>query len=70
MHVEQDYSVCEVVWAAAGEHSFGYSLITPATTRAWLHLIVVRRGGSPAKALGVHGLTAVLVIAAGALALT
>jgi len=60
-----------VVWAAAGPVALGWALVAAAVTPLADAVIVVTNGGAPATALGVHGLTAVLLVAAGlVLALT
>ena len=54
-----------VVWAAAGRTALGWALAAAALTPAGDALIVLAGGGKRATALGVHGLTAALLIAAG-----
>ncbi|MEU8663338.1 DUF4267 domain-containing protein [Actinoplanes philippinensis] len=54
-----------VVWATANHTALGWTLVAAALTPAADALIVLRNGGKPATALGIHGITAVLLIAAG-----
>jgi hypothetical protein len=54
-----------VVWAAAGRTAFGWALIAAAFTPAADAVIVLGNGGKLATALGIHGLTAALLVAAG-----
>ncbi|MDP9796787.1 hypothetical protein J2S43_005299 [Catenuloplanes nepalensis] len=54
-----------VVWAAAGHTALGWALVAAALTPAADALIVLRNGGKAATALGIHGVTAVLLLAAG-----
>jgi hypothetical protein len=54
-----------VVWATAGHTALGWAMVAAALTPTADALIVVRNGGKPATALGIHGLTAALLIAAG-----
>jgi hypothetical protein len=54
-----------VVLAGAGHTAFGWSLIAVALTPAADMLIVLSRRGSRAVAFGIHGLTAVIVLALG-----
>ncbi|MCA2211403.1 DUF4267 domain-containing protein [Jidongwangia harbinensis] len=54
-----------VVWAAAGRTALGWALIAAAWTPTADAVIVVANGGKPATALGIHGITAVLLVAAG-----
>lgn len=54
-----------VVWAAAGRSALGWALVAAAITPAADALIVVTNGGTRAKAMGVHGVTAGLLVAAG-----
>src|SRR6476469_5447244 len=54
-----------VVWASAGQTSLGWVLIAAALTPTADALIVLTNGGSVSKALGVHGVTAALLVAAG-----
>jgi uncharacterized protein DUF4267 len=54
-----------VVWAAAGRTALGWALLAASITPTGDALIVLTNGGNPSKALGVHGLTAALLVAAG-----
>ena len=54
-----------VVWAAAGRSALGWAMIAAALTPIADALIVLTNGGKLSKALGIHGLTATLLIAAG-----
>ncbi len=54
-----------VIWAAAGHTALGWAMVAAAITPAADAVIVLRNGGKPAAALGIHGTTAVLLIAAG-----
>ena len=54
-----------VAWAAAGRTTLGWVLVVAAITPTADALIVLTNGGKLSKALGVHGLTAVLLVAAG-----
>jgi hypothetical protein len=54
-----------VVWASAGRTALGWVLVAAAITPTADALIVLTNGGKVSKALGVHGLTAALLIAAG-----
>ena len=54
-----------VVLVSAGRATFGWALIAAAITPAADALIVRTNGGKLARALGIHGLTAALLIAAG-----
>jgi hypothetical protein len=54
-----------VVWAAAGPAALGWALVAAALTPVADALIVLRNGGRLPVALGVHGLTAVVLVAAG-----
>jgi uncharacterized protein DUF4267 len=54
-----------VVLASAGRVTFGWALVAAAITPIADALIVHTNGGKLARALGVHGLTAALLIAAG-----
>jgi len=54
-----------VVWAAAGPAAFGWALVAAAITPIGDAVIVRARGGRLATALGVHGTTAALLVAAG-----
>lgn len=54
-----------VVWASAGTTTFGWALVAAAITPAADALIVLTNGGKLTQALGIHGLTAGLLVAAG-----
>src|SRR5690349_22069370 len=54
-----------VVWAAAGRSALGWVLVAASLTPTADALIVVTNGGRLSRALGVHGLTAGLLVAAG-----
>lgn len=54
-----------VMWAAVGRQALGWALIAMTITPVADAVIVLRNGGKLATALTVHGLTAVLVLAAG-----
>ena len=54
-----------VVWAAAGSEALGWALAAAAITPVADAVIVQSRGGKLATALGVHGLTAAVILAAG-----
>ena len=54
-----------VVWAAAGRTALGWAAVAAAITPAADALIVLTNGGKRATALGIHGLTAALLVAAG-----
>jgi Domain of unknown function (DUF4267) len=54
-----------VVWAASDRTTLGWALIAAALTPIGDAVIVVRNGGKPSTALGIHGLTAALLLAAG-----
>ena len=54
-----------VVWAAAGQATLGWALLAAAITPAADALIVLANGGDRSRALGIHGLTAGLLVAAG-----
>lgn len=54
-----------VVWAAAGTGALGWFLLAAALTPVADAVIVLSNGGRLSTALGVHGLTAVLLVAAG-----
>jgi Domain of unknown function (DUF4267) len=54
-----------VVWAAAGRTALGWVMVAAAMTPVADALIVLTNGGRRSTALGVHGLTAALLIAAG-----
>jgi hypothetical protein len=54
-----------VVWAAAGRTALGWALIAAAITPTADALIVLTNRGKLSTVLGIHGLTAGLLIAAG-----
>jgi Domain of unknown function (DUF4267) len=54
-----------VVWAAAGREALGWFMVAVALTPVADALIVLSNGGKLTTALGVHGLTAALLVAAG-----
>jgi Domain of unknown function (DUF4267) len=54
-----------VVWAAAGREALGWFMVAVALTPVADALIVLSNGGKLSAALGVHGLTAALLVAAG-----
>jgi hypothetical protein len=54
-----------VAWASAGRVTLGWVLIAAAFTPTADALIVLSNGGKPSTALGIHGITAALLIAAG-----
>ncbi|MDA0185072.1 DUF4267 domain-containing protein [Solirubrobacter phytolaccae] len=54
-----------VVWAAAGTTPLGWALVAASVTPISDAVIVRTNGGTLAHALGVHGLTAAVLIAAG-----
>jgi hypothetical protein len=54
-----------VVWAAAGRTALGWVLVAAALTAAGDATIVLTNGGKLSTALGIHGLTAGLLVAAG-----
>jgi hypothetical protein len=54
-----------VVWAAAGSAALGWFMVAVALTPVADALIVLTNGGKSSTALGVHGLTAALLVAAG-----
>ena len=54
-----------VAWAAAGPTALGWVLVAAALTPTADALIVLTNGGKLGKALGIHGLTAALLVAAG-----
>jgi hypothetical protein len=54
-----------VVWAAAGPATFGWALIAAALTPVGDAVIVLTRGGSLSTALGIHGLTAAVLVGVG-----
>ena len=54
-----------VVWAAAGRTALGWALVAVTITPAADALIVRANGGKLATAVGIHGVTAALLLAAG-----
>ena len=54
-----------MIWAAAGRTALGWALVAAAITPSGDALIVLTNGGKPSTALGIHGVTAVLLVAAG-----
>ena len=58
-------AVLLVVWAAAGRTALGWGLIAAAITPTGDALIVLTNGGKLSTVLGIHGLTALLLVAAG-----
>ena len=54
-----------VVWAAAGRTALGWALIAAAITPVGDATIVLTNGGKRATALGIHGITAAVLIAVG-----
>ena len=54
-----------MVWAAAGRTALGWALIAAALTPTADALIVLTNGGKLSTVLGIHGLTAALLVAAG-----
>ncbi|BCJ49974.1 hypothetical protein Asp14428_14490 [Actinoplanes sp. NBRC 14428] len=54
-----------VVWAAAGRTALGWALVAAAFTPVADAVIVLTNGGKRATALGVHGVTAAVLVAAG-----
>lgn len=54
-----------VVWASAGRTTLGWTLVAAAITPIGDALIVLTNGGKPSTALGIHGLTAGLLVVAG-----
>jgi hypothetical protein len=54
-----------VVWAAAGHNALGWALVAAALTPTADAVIVLSNGGKLSTALSIHGLTAVLLVAAG-----
>lgn len=54
-----------VAWAAAGRATLGWVLVAAAITPFADALIVLTNGGQLSKALGVHGVTASVLVAAG-----
>ena len=54
-----------VVWAAVGRTALGWALIAAAITPLGDATIVLTNGGKRSTALGIHGVTAAALIAAG-----
>jgi hypothetical protein len=54
-----------VVWASAGRTALGWVMVAAAITPIADALIVLTNGGKLSTALGIHGLTAGLLVAAG-----
>ena len=54
-----------VVWAAGGRTTLGWALIAAALTAAGDALIVLTNDGKLSTVLGIHGITAALLVAAG-----
>ena len=54
-----------VVWAVAGRTTLGWALVAVALTPIADGLIVLTNGGKLSVVLGIHGLTAALLVAAG-----
>jgi hypothetical protein len=54
-----------VVWAAAGRTALGWALFAAAITPTGDALIVLTNHGKLSTVLGVHGITAALLVAAG-----
>ena len=54
-----------VVWAAAGRTALGWALVAVTLTPVADAIIVRTNGGKLATALGIHGFTAALLLAAG-----
>lgn len=54
-----------VVWAAGGPAVFGWALTAAALTPIADAVIVLTRGGKRSTALGIHGLTAIVLVAVG-----
>ena len=54
-----------VAWAAAGRTTLGWVMVAAAITPVADALIVLGNGGKLSTALGIHGLTAALLVAAG-----
>ena len=58
-------AVVLAVWAGAGSEAMGWALTFASLTAIGDAVIVSTNGGSLSKALGMHGITAALLIAAG-----
>jgi hypothetical protein len=54
-----------VVWAGADHTTLGWAMVAAALTPTADAMIVRRNGGQLPTALGIHGLTAALLLAAG-----
>jgi hypothetical protein len=54
-----------VVLQVAGRQAFGYAMMAASITPIGDALIVLARGGKTAVALGIHGLTAALLLGVG-----
>jgi hypothetical protein len=54
-----------VVWAAAGRTALGWALLAVTITPVADAIIVLTNGGKLSTALGIHGITAALLLAAG-----
>jgi len=54
-----------VVWAVAGPQALGWALTAAAITPIGDMMIVLSNGGKTSEALGIHGFTAVLLVATG-----
>jgi hypothetical protein len=54
-----------VVWAAAGQSALGWAALAAAITPMADALIVLTNGGKLSRALGIHGVTAAVLVAAG-----
>ena len=59
-----------VVWATADHTALGRTAIAAAITPSADALIVLRNGGKLPAALGIHGVTAALLLAAGLVLIT
>jgi Domain of unknown function (DUF4267) len=53
------------VWVAAGQATLGWALVAAGLTPTSDAMIVLTNGGKRSTALGIHGVTAVLLVAAG-----
>ncbi len=58
-------AVLLVVWAAAGRTALGWAAIAAAITPIGDATIVLTNGGKLSTVLGIHGITALLLVAAG-----
>jgi hypothetical protein len=54
-----------VVWAAAGRSALGWATLAAAITPMADAVIVMTNAGKLSRALGIHGVTAALLVAAG-----